>query len=158
MRWFDQSSNCLNRRVDSSIKISNLPYLTPCFPSYCSLFHGLFSLNPFLKAKIGGKSTVELPLTATFLADSPYIDSYLNLSTTASFFCSQGGRCGEVQLYCYLISPYFSSLTPHPFVFRPRFPAFTSPCPSSLYSLYLYLCNDYTFYIHTFSIKKVTFA
>ena len=31
--------------------------------------------------------------TATFfLADSPYIDSYLNLSTTATFFCPQSGR------------------------------------------------------------------
>ena len=45
------------------------------------------------------------PLTATspqrprFLADSPYIDSCLNLSTMASFFCPQVGRCGEVQLY-----------------------------------------------------------
>ena len=37
--------------------------------------------------------------TATFLADSPYIDSCLNLSTMATFFCPQGGRCEEVQLY-----------------------------------------------------------
>ena len=48
---------------------------------------------------------VEPPLTATslqrplFLVDSPYIDSCLNLYKTATFFCSQGGRCGEVQLY-----------------------------------------------------------
>ena len=35
----------------------------------------------------------------TFLVDSPYIDSCLNLSKTASFFCPQEGRCGEVQLY-----------------------------------------------------------
>jgi len=37
----------------------------------------------------------------TFLADSPYIDSRLNLSTTATFFCRfcrQGGRWGEIQL------------------------------------------------------------
>ena len=32
------------------------------------------------------------------MADSPYIDSWLNLSTTAAFFCPQGGRFGEVQL------------------------------------------------------------
>ena len=36
---------------------------------------------------------------ATFLADSPYIDSCLNLSTTATFFCPQSGHCREVQLY-----------------------------------------------------------
>ena len=30
--------------------------------------------------------------TATFLADSPYIDSCLNLSTMATFFCPQSGR------------------------------------------------------------------
>ena len=50
-------------------------------------------------------NTVEPPLIVTslqrplFLADSPYIDSCLNLSTTATFFCPQGGRFGEVQLY-----------------------------------------------------------
>ena len=48
--------------------------------------------------------TVKPPLAATslqwplFLADSPYIDCCLNLSTTATFFCPQGGCCGEVQL------------------------------------------------------------
>ena len=35
----------------------------------------------------------------TFLVDSPYIDSWLNLSKTAIFFFPQGGLCGEVQLY-----------------------------------------------------------
>ena len=35
----------------------------------------------------------------TFLVNSPYIDSCLNLSKTATFFCPQGGRCGELQLY-----------------------------------------------------------
>ena len=34
-----------------------------------------------------------------FLADSPYIHSCLNLSTTATFFCPLGGCCEEVQLY-----------------------------------------------------------
>ena len=39
--------------------------------------------------------------TATFLAEGPYIDSCLNLFTTATFFCQQGGSWGEVQLYIY---------------------------------------------------------
>ena len=42
-----------------------------------------------------------LSTKATFFADTPYIDSCLNLSTTATLFCPQGGRCGEVRLkYC----------------------------------------------------------
>ena len=45
--------------------------------------------------------TVEPSLTATssqrplFMADHTCIDSCLNLSKTATFFYSQGGRCGE---------------------------------------------------------------
>ena len=35
----------------------------------------------------------------TFLVNSPYIDSCLNLSKMATFFCPQSGRYGEVQLY-----------------------------------------------------------
>ena len=35
----------------------------------------------------------------TFLVNSPYTDSCLNLSKTATFFCPQDGRYGEVQLY-----------------------------------------------------------
>ena len=42
--------------------------------------------------------TVEHPITATFLARSPHIDSCSNQSTTATFFCPQGSRYGEVQL------------------------------------------------------------
>ena len=38
-------------------------------------------------------------MATIFLADSPCIDSCLNLSTMATFFCPQGGRCEEVQLY-----------------------------------------------------------
>ena len=39
----------------------------------------------------------KLPLGAPdFLADSPYIDSYLKLITTAIFFCPQDGRFVEV--------------------------------------------------------------
>ena len=34
-----------------------------------------------------------------FLRDSPYIHSYFNLSTMATFFCPKGARCREVQLY-----------------------------------------------------------
>ena len=37
-----------------------------------------------------------LSITATFLADSPYIDSRLKLSTMATFFCPQGGLCEKV--------------------------------------------------------------
>ena len=50
-------------------------------------------------------NTVEPPLTATspqrplFLVDSPYIDSCFNVSTMVTFFCPQGGRCRDVQLY-----------------------------------------------------------
>ena len=37
---------------------------------------------------------------ATFLADSPYTDCcVINLSTTVTFICPQGGYCGKVQLY-----------------------------------------------------------
>ena len=44
------------------------------------------------------ETTVEPPLMATsqqqkfFLADSPYIHSFFNLSTMATFFCPQGGH------------------------------------------------------------------
>ena len=50
-------------------------------------------------------TAVESPLTATvfttatFVADGLYIDSCLNLFTTATFFCQQGGSWGEVQLH-----------------------------------------------------------
>ena len=40
-----------------------------------------------------------LSTTATFWADSPYIDSCLIFSTTLTFFCPQGGRYGEVELF-----------------------------------------------------------
>ena len=35
---------------------------------------------------------------ATICGGSPYIDSYLNLSTMATIICPQGGRCVEVQI------------------------------------------------------------
>ena len=62
--------------------------------------------------------TIEPPKTTNslqqslFLAESPYIDSNLNLSAMATFFCPQGGHCGEVQLYIHFPSPcyYFYSL------------------------------------------------
>ena len=56
------------------------------------------------KTKI--RSTVQPPVTATslqqplFLVDSPYTESCLNLSTTFTFFCPQGGRFEEVELHC----------------------------------------------------------
>ena len=52
------------------------------------------------------RSKVESPLTAPslqqplFLVDSPYVHSCFNLSTMATLFCPQGGRCEGVQLYC----------------------------------------------------------
>ena len=45
---------------------------------------------------IGVKWCSQTSLTATFLVDSPYIHSRSNLSTMATFFCPQGGHCGEV--------------------------------------------------------------
>ena len=64
------------------------------------------SVNRFviLKSHTNEGDTVEHPLPPPlykgffFVADSPYIDSCLNLSNTAAFFCPQGGRFGEVQL------------------------------------------------------------
>ena len=40
-----------------------------------------------------------LSTTAIFLVDSSYIHSCSNLSGMLNFFCLQGGRCREVQLY-----------------------------------------------------------
>ena len=54
-----------------------------------------FSLSRSPKAV---NNTVKLSPTPLLLADSPYIGSCLNLSTTATFFCPQGGHCGEVKL------------------------------------------------------------
>ena len=42
--------------------------------------------------------------TTIFLVDSPYIHSCFNLSTMATFFGPQGGRCREVQLSTKLCS------------------------------------------------------
>ena len=50
-----------------------------------------------------------LSSTATFVADSPYIDSCLNLSTAATFSCLLGGRCGEGQPYSESFINEFSS-------------------------------------------------
>ena len=61
----------------------------------------VFAPKPQGNASLATQATIGyLSTTATFnMADSPYIDSCLNLSTTATFFCPQVGRCGEVQLY-----------------------------------------------------------
>ena len=67
----------------------SVPYHKPC--SFChsveSVLYSRTSTNGYLSTR------------ATILADSPYIDSCLNLSTKATFICPQGGLCGEVQLY-----------------------------------------------------------
>ena len=62
--------------------------------------------NGYPSCKYSGTSTYGLlSTTATFflrplfLADSPYIGSSLNLSTTATSLCPQGVGCGGVQLY-----------------------------------------------------------
>ena len=49
----------------------------------------------------GGRTSTNSHLytIGTFLVASPCIDSCLDLSKTATCFCPQGGRCGEVQLY-----------------------------------------------------------
>ena len=54
---------------------------------------------------------------AIFWGDNPYIDSWWKLfyngrlSTTATLFCPQGGRCQDVQLYYVkrnlITMPYF---------------------------------------------------
>ena len=41
---------------------------------------------------------------ATFLVESPYIDSCLKLSIMATFFCPKGGHCGEVQWWFRFLS------------------------------------------------------
>ena len=51
-----------------------------------------------------------LSTTATFLADSPYIDSCLNFSTTATFFYPQGGCYGEVELFSKYVAFTFSNI------------------------------------------------
>ena len=61
-------------------------------------------LNPLYNGHFfGGRpyidSCLNLSTTATFFAGIAYIDSCLNLSTAATFFCPHGGRCREAQLY-----------------------------------------------------------
>ena len=61
------------------------------------------------------------PLFLSWQTNNPYIDFYLNLFNghlfvTATFFCPQGGRCGEVQLYFDLVTyrlNFFKGI-PHP--------------------------------------------
>ena len=64
-----------------------------------------FSLPEWQAVKVTFFASWQWPL---FLADSPYIDSCLNLYTAATIFCPQGGGRGEFQLYyqavLYLVS------------------------------------------------------
>ena len=64
------ANKCLIIKNKLKKEIQSSPHLRP------TLHNGLFS---------GGGS-------------SPCIEPCLDLSTTATFFCHQGGRCGEVQL------------------------------------------------------------
>ena len=64
-----------------------------CLVSASSSWYGQTSAN-------GHLSTTATSLQRSFfLVDSPYIHSCFNLSGMLNFFCLQGGRCKEVQLY-----------------------------------------------------------
>ena len=53
------------------------------------------------EAHPGGRTSTNSHLytMVTFLVDSPCIDSCLNPSKMATFFCLHDGRCGEVQMH-----------------------------------------------------------
>ena len=51
--------------------------------------------NDSMYSRISTNGHLSTP--AIFLANSPYIHFCFNLSTTATFFCPQGGRYREVQ-------------------------------------------------------------
>ena len=57
------------------------------------------------------RSSLLRPEIRLLFAGYPYIDSCLNLSATAIFFCPQGSYCGEVQLYYSWINCGFLLLT-----------------------------------------------
>ena len=73
------------------------------------IFRGAIERRVFCVTSLGGLylegayfrnfTVVEPSLPVTFLADSPYTDTCLNLSTKATFFCPQDGHCEEIQLY-----------------------------------------------------------
>ena len=64
-----------------------------CLVSASSSWYGQTSIN-------GHLSTTATSLQRSFfLVDSSYIHSCFNLSGMLNFFCLQGGRCREVQLY-----------------------------------------------------------
>ena len=48
--------------------------------------------------RYGPKSGVSRIIRESWQQCSPFTDSCLNLSTRATFFCPQGGRCREFQL------------------------------------------------------------
>ena len=76
--------------------------------SFISLRANLANKFLMIKNKFKKMNAVEPPLRANspqrpFFrggggGGSPCIESCLDLSTTATFFCHQGGRCEEVQL------------------------------------------------------------
>ena len=59
------------------------------------------------------RSSLLRPEIRLLFAGYPYIDSCLNITTMATFFCPQGGRCREVQLYYSWINCGFLLLTIH---------------------------------------------
>ena len=67
--------------------------------------------NPYFISTHKTPLTAVLSKTGTFLVESPYIDSCLNLSTTVSFFCPQDGLWGAVHLYLFYLK-LASSLHP----------------------------------------------
>ena len=64
-----------------------------CLVSASSSWYGQTSTNGHLS------TTVTSLQRSFFLVDSSYIHSCFNLSGMLNFFCLQGGRCREVQLY-----------------------------------------------------------
>ena len=70
-------------------------------PEYGIIFHNFCLQGGELYIQLNLHESLHnghISITAIFLADSPYIHSCFNLSTMATFFCSQGGRCKEIQL------------------------------------------------------------
>ena len=70
---------------------------TATSPQRPPLYNGHLSTTPLYDGHLSTTATsLRQPF---FLVDCPHIDSCLKLSMTVTFFCPQGGRCKEVQLY-----------------------------------------------------------
>ena len=66
-------------------------------PPWTKVCFTMFTVGPSLTATSQQTATaLQRPL---FLADSPYVDSCLRLSTTATFFFPKVAVCGEFKLY-----------------------------------------------------------